>query len=193
MQGGQIINFRREIRFMPRRPGKDCELEGGACRIIVRMERQMNETQRLFAVSSYKRAKDGNFTGARRISSSLLDVSNRVIQADAALRGILASLRAMREICASSLNGDATAEELAARNGKLDVLKGDISRLSESVAGTEFRMFQTSGGDAGELRRIDEAIDNINKMSGKIHELREVSDVSGEDCVLAWMRELFGD
>ena len=80
------------------------------------MMRRMDGTQRLFAVSSYARAKDGNFTGTRRISTSVLDVSNRVIQADAALRGILASLMAMREICAACLEGDITVEEREARN-----------------------------------------------------------------------------
>ena len=157
------------------------------------MERWVGEAQRMFAVSSYKRTKEGDFTGARRISSSLLDVSNRAVQVDAALCGILTSLRAMREICAACLEGDATAEELAARSAELDVLKENISRLSASVTGTEFKMFRTGGESVGELRRIDEAIDNINRVSGKISELRKRSNVSVEERASTWMRELFGD
>ena len=145
----------------------------------------------MFALSSYARAKDGNFTGTPRISTSTLEVSNRVIQVDAVLRGILSSLRAMREICAACLDHEATHEELAARNAELNALKENISRLSESIAGTEFKMFSAREGDPGnELRSIDEA---INKMSGKISELPDASDKSGEERVSEWMRELFGE
>ena len=153
--------------------------------------RQMGGVQRLFAVSSYARAKDGDFTGARRVSTSTLGVSNCVIQVDAALRGILASLRAMREICVTCLEGDATVEELAARNAELDALKDNISRLSAQIAGTEFKMFSANGDDTeSDLRSIDEA---INAMSGKISQLQETSDESEEERVSAWMRELFGE
>ena len=147
----------------------------------------MGDTQRLFAVSSYARAKDGDFTGARRVSTSALDVSNRVIQVDAALRGILASLRAMREICAACLADDAAPEEMAERNRELDALKENISRLSESVAGTEFTMFHARGGDGSELQGLDEA---INRMSGKISQLEEEPGESEEERISAWMREL---
>ena len=153
--------------------------------------RKMNGAQRLFAVSSYARAKDGNFTGTPRISTSAIDVSNRVIQVDAALRGILASLRAMREICVTCLEGDATVEELAARNAELDALKDNISRLSAQIAGTEFKMFSANGDDTeSDLRSIDEA---INAMSGKISQLQETSGESEEERISAWMRELFGE
>ena len=155
------------------------------------MMKQMDGAQRLFAVSSYARAKDGNFTGAPRISASTLEVSNRVMQVDAALRGILSSLSAMRSICAACLDNEMTPEELAARNAELDALKENISRLSVSVAGTEFKMFNASEGDPGsELRSIDEA---ISKMSGKISELPDTSDKSEEEHVSEWMRELFGE
>ena len=154
------------------------------------MMRRTGNAQRLFAVSSYARAKDGNFTGTRRISTSTRDVSSRVIQADAALRGILESLRAMRAICVACLDGDATAEELAERNAELDALKEDISRLSASVAGTEFKMFSVRGDAGSELRNIDEA---INEMSGKISELEDISGESEEERVSAWMRELLGE
>ena len=147
--------------------------------------------QRLFAVTSYAKAKEGDFTGTRRVSASPLEVSNRVIQADAALCGILASLRSMREICAACLEGDAAPEELAARNAELDALKDNISRLTASIEGTEFGFILSEGGNAGsDLRKIDEAID---KMSGKIPELRETPDSSEEERVTAWMRELFGE
>ena len=155
------------------------------------MMRRIGGAQRLFAVYSYARAKNGDFTGVRRVSNSTLDVSNRVMQVDSALRGILASLRTMREICAACLEGDATADEFAARNAELDALKDNISRLSASVACTEFKMFSMTEGDVGsELRKIDEV---INKMSGKISQLPEVSVESEEDSVSAWMRELFGE
>ena len=147
--------------------------------------------QRLFAVSSYARAKDGNFTGARRVSAVAADVSNRVIQVDAALRGILASLRAMREICASCLEGGSTDSELAERDRELTALKENISRLSASIAGAEFKMFHVSDDTAkSDLQNIDEA---INKMSGKISQLEETSGESEEEQLSAWIRELFGD
>ena len=151
----------------------------------------MSDSQKLFAISSYAKAKDGKFTDTRRISTSALDVSNRVLQVDAALRGILSSLSAMRAICVACLEDDPTAEELAARNAELNVLKDDISRLCESIAGTEFKMFSARGSDAvSELRSIDEA---ITRMSGKISRLDETSDESSEERVSAWMRELFGE
>ena len=151
----------------------------------------MGDSQRLFAISSYAKAKDGKFTDTRRISTSTLEVSSHVMQIDAALSGILASLRAMREICVACLEGDPTAEELAARNAELDALKDQISSLSASIAGTELKIFNVSGPDArNDLRRIDEV---INKMSGEISEFEETSRESGEERVSAWMRELFGD
>ena len=155
------------------------------------MMRRIGNVQRLFAVSSYARAKDGNFTGGRRTVTSNADVMNRVIQVDAALRGILVSLRAMREICASCLADDITAGELASRNAELDELKDNISRLSAHIAGTEFKMYSIDGSAGGnDLRSIDEA---ITEMSGKISELQDVSKESGEERVSVWMRELFGE
>jgi hypothetical protein len=97
----------------------------------------------------------------------------------------------MREICAACLEGDATSEELASRARELDAQKENISRLSASIAGTEFMMFQRHGDDAlSELRSIDDAIE---RMSGKISRLEKTSDGSEEERISEWMRELFGD
>ena len=155
------------------------------------MMRQIDNVQRLFAVSSYARAKEGDFTGRRRTSTSTIKVASSVIQVDAVLRGILASLRAMREICASCLESDISDEDLALRNAELDDLKENISRLSAQIAGTEFKMFSIHGSAGGnDLQSIDEA---ITEMSGKISEFEETSSESGEERASAWMRELFGE
>ena len=142
--------------------------------------------QRLFAVSAYTRAREGDFTSKRRVATSPGEVSSRVIQADAALRGILSSLRAMREICAERASRDMTGEEMAARNGELETHKENISRLSEAIAGVEFLSFARSGADAEtELRDIDDAI-------GRVSRYCESEPESGERRLSDWMRDLLG-
>jgi hypothetical protein len=151
------------------------------------MKRTTAGMQKLFAVSTYTRALEGDFTGKKRVSASMRDVSNHVIQVDAALRGILASLRDMRAICVISANSDASPEEMAERSRELDSLRENITRLSGQVAGTEFSMSLASAGDSGdELRRIDESIDKISKIC----EPRGVPD----DAKLSeWMRSVLGN
>jgi flagellin-like hook-associated protein FlgL len=145
-----------------------------------------NGMRKLFAVSAYTRALGGDFTGKRRVSASAVDVSNRVIQVDAALRGILASLRSMKAVCEALYRGDASPGERAERGRELDSLKGNISRLSKQIAGTEFLMTGTNEADSeNELRSIDESIEKISKFYEP--------DTAPDDKKLAdWMKDLFG-
>ena len=140
----------------------------------------------MFAVSAYTRAREGDFTGRRRVATSPGEVSSRVIQADAALRGILSSLRAMREICAEHVSRDIAGEKIATMNEELETHKENISRLSEAIAGVEFLSFARSGADAEtELRGIDDAI-------GRVSRYCESDPESGECRLSDWMRDLLG-
>jgi hypothetical protein len=140
--------------------------------------------QRIFAVSAYTGALEGDFTGRRRVFISPGDVSDRVIRADVALVGILESLRSMRAICESVASGASTGG-LAERNRELDSLKENISRLSKSVAGTEFLMLSRPGGELDELGKIDESIDKISKF-------RESLPESDDEKLAGWMDSVLG-
>jgi hypothetical protein len=143
-----------------------------------------NGMQRIFAVSAYTGAREGDFTGRRRVFISPGDVSSRVIQTDAALIGILESLRSMRSICESVASG-ASPGERAERNREMDSLKENISRLSKSVAGTEFLMLPRPGSELDELSKIDESIDKISKF-------RESLPESDDEKLAGWMDSVLG-
>ena len=144
----------------------------------------MDGSKKIFAVAAYARAKEGNFT-ERRANAPLSGVATRVVQVDAALRGILASLREMRWIC-SDCAVDLSPEEISFKNERLCELRGEISRLSALVSGTEFVMFSRSGANgAVRLGELDAAIERMSGMCGDGRK-------SGGERLSEWMREVLG-
>jgi hypothetical protein len=145
-------------------------------------------TERLYILSAYKRAANGDFTSLRKVTSSRAEVMSAVLQKDAALRGILGSLRAMRAICAAGADEKMGIEERAGRQAELEALKNEISRLSQTVSGAEFLSLDASQAtDPDCLRTLDESIRHVS-------ELRESLAASEEEKKLSsWMDALLED
>jgi hypothetical protein len=150
------------------------------------MKRIYGTLDKLFAVSVYSRAKEGDFTARTRVREALRNAGSSALKADAALRGILASLRAMREICQSC--ADCTQEaELVSRQEELETLKEEISRLSKSAAGGEFLALPPAGGEIGSgLRSIDDSIDTVSRI------YESLPDSENDEKLSEWMESILG-
>jgi hypothetical protein len=110
-----------------------------------------------------------------------------VLASDAVLKGILASLRRMREICARFTNEDADAGLTKSAQEELDILKKDISRLSNLIVGVEFLVISDPDEKLGGLENIDESIEKISRM-------RETLQEPGNDEKLTcWMKSALGN
>jgi flagellin-like hook-associated protein FlgL len=139
-------------------------------------------------LSAYRRATNGDYTSLRKITSSEGEVLGAVIQTDAALRSILAALRAMKAICVSCADEHTGPEKRAEYQAELEALKNEVSRLSQTVSGLEFLALDASRiADPDGLRTLDESIRQVS-------ELRE-SFVSSEEeeKLSSWMDSLLPD
>jgi hypothetical protein len=145
-------------------------------------------TERLYVLSAYRRAAGGDYTSLRKVTSLRGEVLSAVLQTDAALRSILAALRAMKEICASCADKNMRPGERAEYQAELEALKNEISRLSQSVSGLEFLTLDASrAAGADSLRTLDESIRQVS-------ELRESLAISEEEEKLSsWMDSLLAD
>ncbi|MDR1132752.1 MAG: hypothetical protein LBL05_01240 [Synergistaceae bacterium] len=142
----------------------------------------------MYILSAYRRAANGDFTSLRKVTSSRAEVMSAVLQTDAALRGILGSLRAMRAICASCADDNTGPQKRAEYQAELETLKNEISRLSQTVSGAEFLSIDASQAtDPDCLRTLDESIRHVS-------ELRESLAASDEEKKLSsWMDSLLAD
>jgi hypothetical protein len=115
-------------------------------------------------------------------------VLGAVIRTDAALRGILGALRAMRAICVSCADENIAPEKRTEYQAELEALKDEITRLSQTVSGLEFLSIDASKiADPDCLLALDESIRHVS-------ELRESLAVSDEEEKLSsWMDSLLAD
>ncbi|MDR3279797.1 MAG: hypothetical protein LBT23_04725 [Synergistaceae bacterium] len=151
------------------------------------MKNSRGASDKLFAVSAYSRAAGGDFTGRARVSVSRGDVMTNALASDAALKGILASLRRMREICLRFANAGARDEERKSAQDELDILKENISRLSEFAEGTKFLVMSGAGGKLGELEKIDESIDRVSLMC------ETPPEPDNDEKIAGWMKSVLGN
>ena len=145
-------------------------------------------TEKLYILSAYRRAANGDYTSLRKVTSARGEVLGAVIRTDAALRGILAALRAMKAICVSCADENTGPEKRPGYQAELETLKNEISRLSQAVSGLEFHVLDASRiGGADSLRTLDESIRQVS-------ELRESFISSEEEEKLSsWMDSLLPD
>jgi hypothetical protein len=136
-------------------------------------------------LSAYRRATNGDYTSLRNVSPPEGETFGAVIQTDAALRSILAALRAMKAICVSCADENTGPEKRAKCQAELEALKNEVSRLSLIVSGLEFLAIDASRiADADGLRTLDESIRQVS-------ELRESFVSSEEEAKLSsWMDSL---
>jgi two-component sensor histidine kinase len=120
--------------------------------------------------------------------SSKGEVMSAVLQADASMRGILDSLRAMKAICASCADDHTPPDERAGKQAELEALKHEISRLSQTVSGLEFLTFDASRtASPDNLRALDESIRRVSELRESI----EASEAEGK--LSSWMDSLLAD
>ena len=137
-------------------------------------------TEKLYILSAYRRAANGDYTSLRKVTSARGEVLGAVIRTDAALRGILGALRAMKAICVSCADENTGPEKRAGYQAELEALKNEISRLSQAVSGLEFRVLDTS--------RIADCLLALDESIRHVSELRESLAVSDEEEKLSsWM------
>jgi flagellin-like hook-associated protein FlgL len=136
-------------------------------------------------LSAYRRAANGDFTSLRTVTSSKGEVLNAVIQTDAALRSIIAALRAMKAICASCADEHIPPDERAEKQSEIEALKEEIARLSQTVSGLEFLSL-----DASRITEPD-GLQTLDDSIRQVSELRESLAVSDEEEKLSsWMDSL---
>ena len=145
-------------------------------------------TEKLYILSAYKRAADGDYTSLRKVTSSRGEVLGAVIQTDAALRGILGALRAMKAICVSCADENVGPEKRAEYQTELEALKNEISRLSQTVSGMEFLTLDASRiAGAESLRTLDESIRHVSELCESLAASEEEKKLS------SWMDSLLPD
>jgi hypothetical protein len=113
---------------------------------------------------------------------------SEVIRADAALRSILAALRAMKAICVSCADENMGQEKRTEYQAELEALKNEISGLSQTVSGLEFLTLDTSriaGVDSP--RALDESIRQVSELRESLISSEE------EEKLSSWMGSLIGD
>jgi flagellin-like hook-associated protein FlgL len=144
--------------------------------------------KRLYILSAYRRAADCDYTSLRKVAHSKGEVLGTVIQADAALRGILAALRAMKAVCVSCADRHTGPEKRAEYQAELEALKKEISRLSQTVNGMEFLSLDASrvaGPDS--LRTLDASIRQVSEFRESLISSEE------EEKLSSWMDSLLPD
>jgi hypothetical protein len=126
------------------------------------MKPEFRKMDKLLAAGAYARALGGDYTDRRRVTLVERPEVAGAIQSDAATGAILEHLHSMRGICVRAAVPSMSDDERASCQAEIDLLKGEITRLAESVPGADF--LPGAIKDASPAV-IDESVDKISRMA----------------------------